>query len=103
MVPTTSTSSVPSVGSASITGSNGAAGAAHRDVGVAQLGGDVGEPHGLLLLPAEGLDDQRAVEALVGDRRDVGPELLGIGDARRHPALEDTVDRRPGPGRQRAR
>ena len=72
-------------------GVEGAAGAADGDVGVAAAVCDLREALGLLLLPAHGLDDQGALEGLVGDVGDVGPQLLGPRDPRRHDPLEDHV------------
>jgi hypothetical protein len=79
-VPTASTTSVPSVGKGLDEGLERGAGAADRDVGVAQLERADGEALGLLGLPAQRLDDQRALEGLVGDVGDVGPQLLGPAD-----------------------
>ena len=66
-------------------------GAADGDVGVAQLAGAGGEPLGLLGLPAEGLDHERTLEGLMGHVGDVGPQLLGPADARRHGPLVEAV------------
>ena len=41
------------------------------------------EPVGLLGLAAQRLDDHRAVEGLVGDLADLGPQRLGVGHQRR--------------------
>ena len=57
---------------------------ADADHRVAQLGGPGGEPVGLLVLATHGLDHERAVEALVGDRARLGPQRLRPRDARRH-------------------
>ena len=66
-------------------------------------GRHLGEADGLLVLAAQRLDDERAVEALVRDLGDVGAQLLGAGHARRHPALEDDVESRTGRGRRPGR
>ena len=69
----------------------GGADPAGPDVGVAQLVGLGGEPVGLLALAAEGLDDHRAVEGLVGDLADLGAEPLGPGRPAGGEALVDEV------------
>ena len=58
----------------------GAAGAPHEDVGIAQGVCRLGEPARLLVLAAHRLDDQSRLEALMGDLRDLGAQLLGAGD-----------------------
>ncbi len=70
-----------------------AAQSADGDQRVPQLAGAVGEPAGLLSLPAHCLDHQRAVEALVGDAADLGPEPLGASLTGRHPAGVGHVER----------
>ena len=57
----------------------GTAQPADRDHRVAQVLGHGREPGGLVGLAAHRLDHQRAVEALVRDRADLGPQLLGAG------------------------
>lgn len=50
-----------------------------------------GEPFGLGVLAAEGLDDQRAVEGLVGDLADLGAQRLGAGGHGGDAALEGDI------------
>ena len=62
---------MPSAGRASSSASNGRPERGHPDLGVAQVLGGAAEPLRLERLGAERLDDEGAVEALVGDGRDV--------------------------------
>jgi hypothetical protein len=66
--------------------------------GVAQLQRRGAEALGLVGLPAEGLDDQGAVEGLVRDAADLAALLLGQRHQRRHPARVE--DRQAGDGRE---
>ena len=69
-----------------------AADPADGDQPVAQLVGPAGEPLGLVVLPAQGLDHEGGVEALVGDLADLGAQLLGALHARAHHLRVDDVD-----------
>ena len=65
---------------------------ADGDEAVAQLLRPGAEPLGLLRLAAQGLDDERGVEALVGDLADLGAELLRPLRPRAHHLRVDDVD-----------
>ena len=80
-------------GSASSTGSKSAADAADRGCSRrAARSASAANRAGLLRLAAQRLDHQRAVERLVRDLADLGPQLLGPGHQRRHAALVEHVD-----------
>ena len=72
------------------------------DAGVAQQLGLVGEAPALGLLGLEGLDDQGAVEALVGHRRHVAEALLAERGRVLHPPLEDQVEDQDGRDHEQA-
>ena len=75
--PISSTASVPRFGQRLHHRVEQAADPADGDQAVAQLVGAGAEALGLRRLPAEGLDDERGVEALVRDLADLGAQLLG--------------------------
>jgi hypothetical protein len=99
---------MPTLGSASMTGSKNARRRPDDDHLVAQVVGDAAEAVGLRALPAHRLDDQRRVERLVGDLGDVGPGLLRHRRGVPHAALVEPVgepeqrpDREPDGGQER--
>ena len=90
-VPTTRTSSVPRLGSRSITGSKNARTMPTRTLASRSCVARAGEPGLLARLRAERLDEHGGLEALVRDVGDLGTQLLRADRRGRHAALEHEV------------